>query len=78
MTDASNTITSKAAKALIATTLSRLGLPAYRLSARTIDFIDPARDTMIFVTVHGWQIDPRWNDLEHVARSYGFRVQARD
>jgi len=44
----------------------------YRLSARTVEFTDLARGEIIFVTVPGWQIDPRWVDLEHAERSYGF------
>jgi hypothetical protein len=64
------------AKELVAAELARLGLPPYRLTARTIGFSDLLRTSCVFVAVHGWQPDRRWEELAAFARSHGFRVEA--
>lgn len=63
------------AKKAISNEMRRLGLPQCRLSARTIGFSDLARASMIFVRIHGWNPDPRAQDIENVARAGGFGVE---
>lgn len=49
-------ITTNDAKKLLKAELERLKIPYDKLSARTVRFA-VARDSMIFVTIHGWQPD---------------------
>ena len=64
-----------AAKNIIRKELFRLGLPAYKLSAKTVSFIDLARSSVIFVKIHGWQSGPEWNELKAIAIENGFRIE---
>ena len=63
------------AKKLIANKLTELGLPAYKLSAKTINFMDLARGECIFVKMHAWQPNSLWEQLDSVARANGFRIE---
>lgn len=49
---------------------------AFKLTARTISFADLARGDRIFVTIHGWQPDARWDALSAHAHALGFSVEA--
>lgn len=62
------------AKAIIRTELEARRLPFARLTSRTVGFSDLARESCVFVTVHGWGPNPQAEALETVARSHGFRV----
>lgn len=64
-------------KQVMADTLIELGLPPYRLTARTIGFVDLARRSMVFVTIHDWTAGSRWSELAAVARRHDFRIEAR-
>lgn len=66
----------RACKRLIAEALGAMGL-THRLSARTIGFADLGGGSMVFVSVHDWHPDPRFENLVTLARAHGFRVQAR-
>lgn len=46
----------------------------YRVSAKTIDFSDLARDYAVFVTVHGWKPNKSWSELQKHARKHGYYV----
>ncbi len=65
----------RAAKALIADELVRLGLPKYKLTARTISFGDLARDSCLFVKIHNWQPHSSWAQLYALAHDKGFRIE---
>ena len=69
-------ITPKQAKSIIKAKLAELGLPEYKLTAKTIDFSDLARATCVFVKIHGWTPNPLFQELRDVAIKNGFRVQA--
>ncbi len=64
------------AKKIIAAELQARYLPYTKLTARTIDFSDLARASCIFVTIHGWQPNPQWEELRKVAVANGFRIEA--
>ena len=73
----------RACKQVIAAALAEHGL-SNRLTAKTIDFEDLARASMVFVTIHGWgspaqqaKIGALLPALEVSARAHGFRVQVR-
>src|SRR5208337_4459346 len=36
-----------------------------------------ARGSSIFVTIHGWQPNPAWDELKKIAIANGFRVEAK-
>jgi hypothetical protein len=65
------------AKKITREALDRLALPYTRLSARTVDFTDLARASAVFVTVHGWQPSPRWEELKADTKGKGFILEAR-
>jgi radical SAM superfamily enzyme YgiQ (UPF0313 family) len=54
------------------------GLPDYKLSAKTTDFTDLARASVVFVTVHDWHPHPgiRFYNLAVWAKQRGFEVEA--
>ncbi len=62
------------AKKIVKAKLSEFG-KEHKVTARTIGFVDLARDSCIFVKVHGWKPDPAWNELDRLAREHGFRVE---
>jgi len=68
-------LTPSKAKKIIAEALFENGLGAHKLTAKTVSFIDLARDKCIFVTVHDWQPDPLAHVLEKIAFRYDFCVQ---
>lgn len=47
----------------------------FSLRARTIPFMDLARDKRIFVCISGWQPDPRADDIKLIAARHGFSVE---
>jgi len=68
-------MTNNAAKKIIAEKLASLELPAYKLTAKTIDFTDLARASKLFIKIHGWKPSPLWDDLQKVAKENGFLIQ---
>jgi hypothetical protein len=48
-------MTPNQAKKEISKLLEQYSLPAYKLTAKTVSFMDLARDERIVVTIHGWQ-----------------------
>jgi hypothetical protein len=68
-------MTNSGAKKVIAEKLNSLGLPAYKLTAKTISFMDLARGSKLFVKIHGWQPSPLWDELQKVAKDNGFLIQ---
>lgn len=68
-------ITGNKAKKIIADKLETLGLPQYKLTAKTVDFTDLARGSKLFVKIHGWKPSPLWNDLQKVSKENGFMIQ---
>jgi hypothetical protein len=68
-------ITGHKAKKIISDKLAILGLPQYKLTAKTIDFTDLARESQLFVKINGWKPSPLWNDLKKVAKENGFMIQ---
>jgi hypothetical protein len=69
-------ITPNQAKKIIKNVLDINNLPYTKLTARTIDFTDLARDSKIFVRIHGWYPDPKFSLLEKSAKENGFCVEA--
>ena len=63
------------AKQIIKTTLHDLNLPDYKLTAKTIDFTNLARDSQIFVKIHNWQPSPLWANLKEMASKNGFCIE---
>jgi hypothetical protein len=68
-------ITGNKAKKIIADKLETLGLPQYKLTAKTIDFTDLARASKLFVKINGWKPSPLWSDLQETAKANGFLIQ---
>jgi hypothetical protein len=68
-------MTPNAAKKIIRAELEARKLPYTKLTARSIGFVDLARGNCIFVSIHGWQPNPAWDELQNVARSKGFRIE---
>ena len=68
-------MTNNEAKKIITKKLIDLNLPAYKLTAKTVDFSDLARASKLFVKIHGWKPSPLWNDLQKVAKENGFLIQ---
>ena len=68
-------ITSTQAKKLTEAKLRAEGLSGHKLSAKTVDFTDLARDKMIFVTVHNWTPNPKAECVQSFAKDAGFRVE---
>ena len=66
--------TANEAKKIIAAKLNELGLPAYKLSAKTVDFTDLARAQKLFVKIHNWQPSQLWDDLQKTAKENGFLI----
>jgi hypothetical protein len=66
--------TANEAKKIIAAKLNELGLPAYKLSAKTVDFTDLARAQKLFVKINGWKPSPLWDDLQKTAKENGFLI----
>lgn len=64
------------AKRIIKNELDRLNLPYDKITAQTISFSDLARDSCIFVSIHGWQPNPKWSDIKKLAKDNGFVVEA--
>jgi hypothetical protein len=48
----------------------------FKLTARTVDFTDLARCSVIFVQVRGWEPNPLWNELKTLAKTNGFCVES--
>ena len=65
------------AKRIIKSTLDASAVAYTKLTAKTVDFGDLARDGKLFVTVHGWTPNPFADDLKKLARQHGFVVNFR-
>jgi hypothetical protein len=72
----SDAITPHKAKKLLAAELTAKGLPFTKLTARHVDFTDLARAMPLFVTIHGWEPNPAFDDLKRFAKQHGFYIQA--
>lgn len=68
-------ITVHKAKKIIKAELDRRGLN-YKLTARTISFVDLARASCVFVRIHGWKPNPMWSEIKKVAIENGFRIES--
>jgi hypothetical protein len=68
-------MTPNAAKKIIRAELEARKLPYTKLTAKTIGFVDLARDSKIFVSIHGWKPNPAWDELQRVAHSNGFCIE---
>ena len=53
--------------------LAKRGL-AFKVSARTVGFQDLARDSAVFVTVHGWNPSPLASEIKAFGKDNGFFV----
>jgi len=69
-------MTTSQAKTIIKQAIESRGLQFAKLTAKTVDFTDLARCSRIFVKVHGWQPNPAWSDLQAIAKTNGFCVEA--
>lgn len=67
-------MTTNKAKKIITSKLQELGLPNYKLSAKTVDFTDLARASKIFIKIHDWNPSPLWEELQKVAKENGFLI----
>ena len=67
-------MTTLAAKKIIRAELDRLGFADMKLTAKTVNFMDLARDSCVFVKVHGWKPHPAWEGIDRLAKDNGFRV----
>lgn len=70
-------ITINQAKKMVKAYLDERNLPYRKITARTVGFTDLARDSVIFVTVHGWKGDPAWQGLRQLAYDHDFRVESK-
>ena len=59
------------AKKIIKAELEKRGL-SNRLTARTVDFQDLARDSCVFVCVHDWKPSPLATEIQQIAKAHGF------
>jgi hypothetical protein len=50
--------------------LTRRGLPFTRVSARTVSFVDLARDSVVVVTVSGWKPNPVAAEILQFGRNH--------
>ena len=64
-------MTTHEAKKIIRAELAKMGL-SNRLTAKTVDFTDLARDTCIFVCVHDWKPSPLAKEIQQAAKAHGF------
>ena len=64
------------AKGIIKAELDKRELPYDRLSAKTISFVDMGRGDCVFVKIHGWKPSPVYGELEAIAKTHGFRIEA--
>jgi hypothetical protein len=69
-------ITPNEAKRIIKQELDKRQLPYTKLTAKTVDFTDLARDSKLFITIHGWKGNPQMADLERIAHDNSFIVRA--
>lgn len=69
-------MTPSKAKQVIKAALDSKGLPYTKLTARTVGFSDLARDSSIFVKIHGWVPNPYWDELRGMAKQNGFCIEA--
>lgn len=65
----------KQAKIIIENFLLENNLSYIKLTAKTISFSDLARCDTIFVKIHGWNPDPKWSDLQKIAKQNGFCIE---
>lgn len=67
--------TPSAAKKIIASALLSVGCFPHKLTARTVSFVDLARDNCVFVKIHNWKPSEKWAYLENKAKENGFRIE---
>lgn len=68
-------MTPRQAKQLLASYLTENGLTFSKLTARTISFMDLARDGCVFVKLHGFNQWNQWDNIRGFAIKNGFRVE---
>lgn len=73
----SDKMTPHKAKAIIRQKLRMLNLPPYYLTARTVSFSDLARGNKVWVAIHNWKPNPKWDDLNDIAHENGFRLETK-
>lgn len=66
----------RGAKKIIKAALEERGLSFEKLTARTASFSDLARGNCVFVKIHGWKPDSRWNELKELAKDNGFCLES--
>jgi hypothetical protein len=71
-------MTTHQAKKIIRALLDREQLPYRTLTARTISFADLARESCIFVAIHGWVLSEKWEIVRAEAIRNGFRVECHE
>jgi hypothetical protein len=52
-----------------------MNIPFTKLTAKTVDFTDLAREKVIFVKIHGWEPCPALIGIKQLAKECGFRVE---
>ena len=78
MNETTERLTTNEAKCIPRAALAELGLPQCPVTARTVSFIDLARDSCIVVRVHHWPADvpgQAYRRLEETARQHGFLLE---
>jgi hypothetical protein len=69
-------MTTHEAKRIIGRALQERKLAHSKLTAKTVSFTDLLRADCIFVTIHGWTPNPVFSELEAIAKSNGFCIDA--
>ena len=69
-------MTTYQAKKIIRQALEQFGLSYTKLTARTVGFSDLARDSCIFVQIHGFEPSPIWSQLKEIAKCNGFCIES--
>jgi hypothetical protein len=68
-------MTTNEAKKIITEHLKKNSITFTKLTARTVDFTDLARDKKIFVKIHGWKPCPALIGIKNLAKEHGFCVE---
>jgi hypothetical protein len=63
------------AKKIIKAELEKRSLPFTKLTSKTIDFTDLAREARVFIKIWGWQPNPAMKEIKEFATSKGFCVE---
>jgi len=63
------------AKKIVKGFLDANEMPYTRLIGKTVNFVNLARCSCIFIRVHGWKPNSKWAELQSLATQNGFRVE---